>query len=175
VLEAAFAKGELGKLADKLNITSGASSGHGRSGAPDEPRPTPVSAEATAEAATPSGAAAASAAAKKGGKGKKVEDERLLLRRKLGEAAGRQEISRAAEKFLARYPLPDDHELLEQLLEHERESRVLEAIERIGALIDRRQPPRRSRALCGKLKYIVETTGEGELRSAAQGLLTRLS
>ncbi len=111
---------------------------------------------------------------KSGGR-KKVEDERLMLRRKLVEAAGRQEISRAAEKYLARYPLPDDHELLEQLLEHERESRIKEAMERIGELIERRQLPRRSRALCGKLRYIVETSPDTELQKIAQSLLDRLA
>lgn len=180
-LEAAFAKGELGKLADKLNISS-----HGPGTPPARtptPTPTPAAsdeaegaaAEGTAEAPAEAAAAPTSGGPKKGGKGKKVEDERLTLRRKLAEAAGRQEISRAAEKFLARYPLPDDHELLEQLLEHDKEARVREAIGRINELIDRRQPPRRSRALIGKLKYITETTYDEELRQAAQALLGRLT
>lgn len=184
-LEAAFAKGELGKLADKLNI-----SGMGPSTPPARtPTPTPPPAasedaseaapgaagDAPAEAGAEAAATPTSGGPKKSGKGKKVEDERLTLRRKLVEAAGRQEISRAAEKFLARYPLPDDHELLEQLLEHDKESRVREAIGRINDLIERRQPPRRSRALSGKLKYIVETTYDEELRQAAQALLSRLT
>lgn len=182
-LEAAFAKGELGKLADKLNISS-----HGPGTPPARtptPTPTPPASDdstegaAAGEGAPEAGAEAAATPAsggpKKGGKGKKVEDERLSLRRKLVEAAGRQEISRTAEKFLARYPLPDDHELLEQLLEHDKEARVREAIGRINDLIDRRQPPRRSRALIGKLKYITETTYDEELRQAAHALLGRLT
>ncbi len=178
-LEAAFAKGELGKLADKLNI-----SGLG----PSVPTPAPVAAvvppssESSGEAGSSSdGAAAGSGAgldspanARKIVGRKKGEDEKTLLRRKLVEAASRSEISRAAEKYLARYPLPDDHELLEQLLDHENESRVREAIARICDLIGRRQPPRRSRALCGKLRYIVETTADNDLRQAAQDLLGRL-
>lgn len=171
-LEAAFAKGELGKLADKLNI-----SGHGPSSSPPPPSPTPQpAAEPSADGAAADGSAPAGSApvaSGKPGKGKK-EDERLTLRRKLVEAAGRQEITRTAEKFLARYPLPDDHEVLEQLLEHDKETRIREAISRIDALIERRQLPRRSRALCGKLKYIIETTADSELRTAAQGLLDRL-
>lgn len=191
-LEAAFAKGELGKLADKLNLT-------GRNGntapAPTAPAPnggatsggpTSVSSQSPKpEAATrpsPAGASAASSSAAgsddKSGKKKvvgKLAEDRTHLRKKLVEAVGRGEISRAAEKFLGRYPIPDDHEVLEQLLEHERESRVGEAIARIAHLLDRNQPPKRSRALCGKLRYIAETSRDTELKQAAQGLLTRLS
>lgn len=172
-LEAAFAKGEVGKFADKLNI-----SGLGPS-SPPPPSPTPQpAAEPTGEAsATGEGTPAAGTpitSGKPGGKGKK-EDERLTLKRKLVEAAGRQEITRTAEKYLSRYPLPDDHEVLEQLLEHDKEARIREAITRIDSLIERRQLPRRSRALCGKLKYIIETTADSELRTAAQGLLDRLA
>jgi len=173
-LEAAFAKGELGKLADKLNI-----SGLGPSQPPaPSPTPTPTPAAEASEGAAEGTAAPAGSApvtsGKPGGK-RKQEDERLTLRRKLVEAAGRQEITRTAEKYLSRYPLPDDHEVLEQLLEHDKETRIREAISRIDALIERRQVPRRSRALCGKLKYIIETTSDSELRSAAQGLLERLA
>jgi hypothetical protein len=182
-LEAAFAKGELGKLADKLNISSpsnapsfpvaAAEPAASESGSENSIPTDAAPADASANAAAKAGVAAAASPAKSGGR-KKVEDEKLTLRRKLVEAAGRQEISRAAEKYLARYPLPDDHELLEQLLDHERESRAREAIGRIADLIERRQPPRRSRALCGKLRYIIETTSDSELRQAAQNLLNRL-
>ncbi len=180
-LEAAFAKGELGKLADKLNI-SGPGLGPQAPAAPS-PSPAPAASETSGEVnpvteaapADPGASPSPSANPVKSGGRKKVEDERLMLRRKLVEAAGRQEISRAAEKYLARYPLPDDHELLEQLLEHERESRIKEAMERIGELIERRQLPRRSRALCGKLRYIVETSPDTELQKIAQSLLDRLA
>lgn len=183
-LEAAFAKGELGKLADKLNI-----SGLGPSVPTPTPAPAPLAAVVPPGSESPSEAGSSSDGAAAAGSGagldspanarkivgrKKGEDEKTLLRRKLVEAASRSEISRAAEKYLARYPLPDDHELLEQLLDHDNESRVREAIARICDLIGRRQPPRRSRALCGKLRYIVETTADNDLRQAAQDLLGRL-
>ena len=179
-LEAAFEKGELGKLADKLNLT-------GRNGAAPAPAAAAqpaASAAATASvsAASASPAPAASAAAEdsKGAAGKKkvvgrLAEDRTQLRKKLVEAIGRGEITRAADKFLLRFPLPDDHEVLEQLLEHERESRVSEAIARITQLLDRQHMPKRSRALCGKLRYIAETTHDIELKQAAQGLLVRLS
>ena len=65
----------------------------------------------------------------------KLAEDRTHLRKKLVEAVGRGEISRAAEKFLGRFPIPDDHEVLEQLLEHERETRVGEAIARIAHML----------------------------------------
>lgn len=189
-LEAAFAKGELGKLADKLNLTgrngtatpapaAAASAGSppatppGRAPSP-KPEPTPRAAEPGTAAAAAHAGSSDDKSGKKKNLGKLAED-RTHLRKKLVEAVGRGEISRAAEKFLVRFPIPDDHEVLEQLLEHERETRVGEAIARIAHMLDRNQPPKRSRALCGKLRYIAETSRDAELKQAAQGLLTRLS
>ncbi|MBL9007100.1 MAG: hypothetical protein JNJ46_22780 [Myxococcales bacterium] len=185
-LEAAFEKGELGKLADKLNLTtrngSAAPSGSATAGASAATSTAAanapaVSSSGSAQAPDSSSTATADAKAAAGKKkvvGKLAED-RTQLRKKLVEAIGRGEITRAADKFLLRFPLPDDHEVLEQLLEHERESRISEAITRIAQLLDRQHVPKRSRALCGKLRYIVETTHDAELKQAAQGLLVRLS
>ena len=192
-LEAAFAKGELGKLADKLNLL-------GRSSLSDEsPRPAVAAAaasapppsekpslseraSATAERAVvgeaaPGGEAAApdEAAKKKAGGKKKAGDDKLSLHRKLLEAPSRHEISKAAEKYLARFPLPDDHEFLEQLLDHEQDGRIKEALSRITQLLDRRLPPRRTRALIGKLRYLTETNSDEPIRESAQALLNRLS
>ncbi len=169
-LEAAFAKGELGKLADKLNLT-------GRS-TPEEPKAT-----APAPAATPAPVATAPTesvpaepdAAKKSAAKKKPTEDRASLFRKLTEAASRSEISRAAEKYLSRFPMPDDHEFLEQILEHEKESRIREAMTRIGELLDRRHLPRRTRALIGKLRYLTETSFSDDIRELAKSLLSRLS
>ena len=156
-LEAAFAKGELGKLADKLSSRSA---------------PAPVStpetgkepgAEATAEA-KPAPAVV---------KGRKTDDK-LTLRKKLLEAIGRQEITKTAERYLERFPLPDDHEFLEQILEHEQEGRVVEAMGRIAGLLDQRVVPKRSRALCGKLRYLAETSTSDRTRLDADALLKRL-
>ncbi len=185
-LEAAFEKGELGKLADKLNLTGRsaaappapssppAATGTATSAQSPRPEPTPRPSEPATAAAVSASPASEDKSGKKKIVGKLAED-RSHLRKKLVEAVGRGEISRAAEKFLGRFPIPDDHEVLEQLLEHERESRVGEAIARIAHLLDRNQPPKRSRALCGKLRYIAETSRDTDLKQAAQGLLTRLS
>ena len=187
-LEAAFEKGELGKLADKLNLL-------GRGNLSEEPsRPTtnPPATEkpslsermiATAERAVvpepsplgPEAAAADSAAKKKAGGKKKAGDDKPSLHRKLLEAPSRHEISKAAEKYLAKFPLPDDHEFLEQLLDHEQDDRIKEALARITQLLDRRLPPRRTRALIGKLRYLTETNSDELIRETSQALLQRLS
>lgn len=186
-LEAAFAKGELGKLADKLNLTGRNGSAPAAAAAPSapgvsaqSPRPEPSLRPAgTPAAAGQAGLSSADSGEGKGGGKKKIvgrfAEDRGQLRKKLVEAVGRGEITRAAEKFLLRFPIPDDHEFLEQLLEHEREGRVGEAIARIAHMLDRNQPPKRSRALCGKLRYIAETSRDSDLKQAAQGLLLRLS
>lgn len=167
VLEAAFAKGELGKLADKLNLVS-------RSGPPEEPKPIPAPAAAPPTAASSDSVPAEADTGKKPGAKKKPAEDKASLFRKLAEAANRQEISRAAEKYLARFPMPDDHEFLEQILEHEQEARVTDAMGRIAALLDQQVLPKRSRALCGKLRYLAETSGSDRTRQDAEALLKRL-
>lgn len=175
-LEAAFEKGEMGKLAEKLNVVRGLS---------EEPKPPPAPAAASpASPASPSATAVPTSgpateggeAGEEGGaRGKKKpgEDKPSLLRKFL-EASSQKEISRCAERYLARFPLPDDHEFLEQLLEHEKEARVREALGRIGELLDRRHLPKRTRALTGKLRYLTETSANDELREIAGTLLKRI-
>lgn len=173
-LEAAFEKGEMGKLAEKLNVVRGVSS--------EEPKPAPTPTAAASPAATavptsgPAPDAGESAAGEEGARGKKKpgEDKPSLLRKFL-EASSQKEISRCAERYLARFPLPDDHEFLEQLLEHEKEARVREALGRIGELLDRRHLPKRTRALTGKLRYLTEASANDELRELAGALLKRIS
>ena len=171
-LEAAFEKGELGKLAEKLNVVRGISE------EPARPAPvvaTPAAPSPPAEAAEGAGAAAGDeAAGARGGKKKPGEDKATLLRKFL-EASTQKDISRNAERYLTRFPLPDDHEFLEQLLEHEKEARVREALTRISELLDRRHMPKRTRALIGKLRYLTETSFSDEIRELAKGLLARLS
>lgn len=176
-LEALFNGGGLGTLADKL--------------APLPLRPQPGSPNTVTPPTDPpladaeikprevvgAAAAAAPAPAEASGppqKGKKKPDDRLTLRRKVVEAAGRHEISRAVEKYLEKNPLPEDHEFLEQLLEHEKEARVAEGMVRIAALLDQGHAPKRSRALCGKLRYLQDTSSNADLREQAQALLQRL-
>jgi hypothetical protein len=193
-LEAAFAKGELGKLADKLNLLGRSSNEESRpslasltAAAPAAPPDKPsLSERAVATSERASGEAAAGAAGSVGDEGadgeakkkaaakKKPGEDKPTLHRKLLEAPSRHEISKAAEKYLARFPMPDDHEFLEQLLEHEQDARIKEAMLRITQLLDRRLMPRRTRALIGKLRYLTETNADEEIRDKAQALLQRL-
>ncbi len=110
-LDALFEKGGFDKVAKAL----------GR-GEPDEvlaPREAPAAAAPATEAKeepsrperTPVVVAASAppvAAAKA-----KVGEDRASLRKKIVEGVGRDEISRAVDKYLARFPLPDDWEVLE--------------------------------------------------------------
>jgi hypothetical protein len=169
-LEQAFAKGELGKLADKLNLL-------GRGAPAEEVRPAAVPAPASGPASVAAATGAAAGEAEDAGKRttkRKPADEKQTLQRKVLESASRHETSKAAEKYLARFPLPDDHEFLEHLLDHEQDGRIKQALTRIVELIDNRHPPKRTRALIGKLRYLTETTSDGEIRETAQTLLSRL-
>lgn len=195
-LEALFERGEIGKLADKLvernggmprglNLDdlsasgggapggggsggSGAASGDSATGTP----PTAVTATGTTAAAADAPAEGAPAPAP--APMKKRAEDKTVLRRKVVEAAGRHEISKAVEKYLERFPLPDDHEFLEQMLEHEHESRITESMDRIAQMLDKRMAPKRSRALCSKLRYLQETSSNEELVGKADALLKRL-
>lgn len=154
-LEEAFERGELGKLAEKLAPPPGRPAAD----------PAPVPAAGDAPCADPPAPPPAV---------RRKTDDRATLRRKVLEAVGRHDITRAVERYLERFPMPDDHEFLEQVLEHEQEERVVEAIQRIDMLLDERVLPRRSRALCGKLRYLAETSPSDPVRQRAERLLRRL-
>ena len=49
-----------------------------------------------------------------------------------------------------------------------------DAMGRIAALLDQQVLPKRSRALCGKLRYLAETSGSDRTRQDAEALLKRL-
>jgi hypothetical protein len=103
-----------------------------------------------------------------------ADDEgRLALHKKVVEAIGRAEVTRALDRYLARHPLPDDWEILEQALEHEQPSRVEEALTRAEALVER-EKPRRARTLIGKLRFLEEAGGDPELAKRAAALRAKL-
>lgn len=175
-LEALFEKGEIGKLADRLGQNGPRLNAMEALQAVNEPSPAP-SESTPAQVVAPSGGTPASTPPAGEAKvlGRKKGDDKVTLRRKVMEATSRHEITKAVERYLERFPMPDDHEFLEQLLEHEQEGRVMEAMERIGNLLDQRHPPKRSRALCSKLRYLSETSRNEEMKERASGLLRRLS
>jgi hypothetical protein len=165
-LDALFAKGELGKLAEKLApaarpmapsrpaILSPPSSGEpGAPGAIERSAPTPAPTPAAPEPPK--------------------DDARSVLRKKILEAPSRDAISRAYDRYEKQYGAPRDFELLEQGLEHVKPDRIVEVIGQIEALLER-EKPRRSRTLAGKLRLIEETSDDRELRERAAKLRARL-
>lgn len=112
--------------------------------------------------------------AAKGGAAPEADDEgRRALHQKVVAAIGKSEVTRALDRYLAKYPLPDDWELLEQALDHEDPARVEEALARAEALIAR-EKPRRARTLIGKLRFLEEAGDSPELGARAAALRSKL-
>lgn len=184
-LDALFAKGEVGKLAEKLTSGPGgridpadivrggpaprndapAMSGTGGGGASGN---APSSTSASPTPAAPERAKAPPAPAAPPPK----EDGRAALRKKVLEALGRDEISRAVDRYVKAHGWPNDFEILEQALEHNKADRQTEAMTQLEKLLER-EKPKRSRTLAGKLRFIEETS-DGDLRDQAARIRARL-
>lgn len=98
---------------------------------------------------------------------------RAALHKKVIDAIGRDPVTRAVDRYLKEYPLPEEWDFLEQALEHRSDDRVREAF----ALLERMlqgDRPRRSRLLAAKLRFIEETTDDRGLAAAAAALRARL-
>jgi hypothetical protein len=149
-LDALFAKGAVAELAEKMGLIK-----HTRS------EPTP---HKEAPAAPPPETKAAPV----------PENPKVTARKKLLEAVGRGEITRAFDKYQKAYGMPDDWELLELGLEHQKEETQSEVMVAIHALFDKKGPPRRSRGLASKLRFLEETAEDSEIRSAAATLRSKL-
>jgi|SRR5579883_1735727 len=155
-LDALFEKGGFSKFAEKV----------GAPGSPApraEPKPQAPVAEEPATP-TPKSRAAAPVPEPTG---------RAALRKKIVEAIGRDEVTRAVDRWLKEFPLPDDFEVLEQALDHRKPERVLEVLARLEALLAREQP-KRSRTLAARLRTLVETSYDDEIRHAAERARAKL-
>jgi hypothetical protein len=96
------------------------------------------------------------------------EVERLLA--KLRAAEGRVAITEAANAlFTAGHALPEDQQVLVQLLEHDDESRACEAIHRLRAILED-EAPKRPQVLDARLRRLEEFAEEGETRALAKQL-----
>jgi hypothetical protein len=153
-LDALFEKGEVGKLAEKLT--------------PPPPRSTPAAEPAAAEPAARRAAAETPAP-----KNNPADEARAVLRKKILAALGRDEISRAVDRYVKAHGLPADFEVLEQALEHQKPERVAEVLDALDALLAR-EKPKRSRTLAGKLRFIEETSDDPDLKSHAAALRSKL-
>ncbi len=150
-LDALFAKGEVGKYAEKLGL-GGA---------------TKTSEPALAKAAPPPPDPEAEARAER-------DAERQVLRKKILEGTTRDTVGRTFDRYCKAYGMPKDWELLERGLEHPREDRLAEVLTEIEALLAV-EKPRRVRTLDGRLRFIAETHDDVELRSRASAIRARLS
>ena len=99
---------------------------------------------------------------------------REVLRRKIVDAIGREEVTRAVDKYVRDFPLPEDFEVLEQALEHRSRDRVAEVLSMLVALLAR-ETPKRTRVLVAKLRLVEETADEPSLREAARKVLDLVS
>lgn len=102
-----------------------------------------------------------------------LERERLLGA--LLEAESRPVITRATNAFVAAgHELPSDQAVQLQLLEHQDESRVLEAIVTLSKLL-LEEPLRRRAVLVSRLRRIEEYADDDATRTAASSLLRQTS
>ena len=90
----------------------------------------------------------------------------MALRKKIVEAIGRDAITRAVDKYLKEHALPEDWEVLEQVLEHRDDDRVRETMALLESML-RRGKPKRSRVMAAKLRMIEETSDDPDLRREA--------
>jgi hypothetical protein len=139
---------------------SGAGSGASPSTTSAPPAPSPATERAKAPPPAPSPAA------------QQKEDARSVLRKKVIEALGRDEISRAIDRYVKAHGWPNDFEILEQALEHNKPDRQTEAMDALEKLLER-EKPKRSRTLAGKLRFIEETS-DGDLRDQAARIRAKL-
>lgn len=100
------------------------------------------------------------------------ELERLIA--KLNVAEGRVAITEAANAlFKSGHPLPEDQQVHVQLLEHDDETRVCDAIHRLTAILDD-ELPKRPQVLDARLRRLEEFADEAETRSLAKQLRRQL-
>jgi hypothetical protein len=180
-LDALFENGEVGKLAEKLSPNGPRLDPHdlvrGGSGRPDAPSMSGASSGSSTGGAPSSGAATSerakappAAAAPPPPPAK--DDPRAVLRKKVLEALGRDEISRTVDRYVKAHGWPNDFEILEQALEHTKPDRQIEAMTALEKLLER-EKPKRSRTLAGKLRFIEETS-DGDLRDQAARIRAKL-
>ena len=180
-LDALFEKGEVGKIAEKL--TPGgprldpADLVRGGSGRPNDG---PAMSGAGSSTSTPSASTSAAAPERVPAKAPAAappppppkDDARAVLRKKVLEALGRDDISRAVDRYVKAHGWPNDFEILEQALEHNKADRQTEAMTTLEKLLER-EKPKRSRSLAGKLRFIEETS-DGDLRDQAARIRAKL-
>lgn len=100
-------------------------------------------------------------------------ESRLKKLARIKKATGRDEITKEVDAYLKESELPEDLEILGQVLEHRNPTRQLEAMEGIDRLLDRERP-KRYRAMVGQLKMIRDMGDDREMVQLANRLIDRL-
>jgi hypothetical protein len=104
---------------------------------------------------------------------KAIERQRLLS--KLLLAAGRPNITKAANEFLrAGFSFPSEQDVYLQLLEHTDEAHVRDAIDALDSILAGEVPKRRA-VLDSRLRRIEQFADESTTRAAAERLRRRVS
>jgi hypothetical protein len=102
-------------------------------------------------------------------------ETRAKLVAKVVAALGPDEVTRAVDGYLAKYPAPpEDFEFLGAMLQHREEPRVAEAMQALTALLDAGLKPKRPRAIAAHLRMIEEVGDEPALRRSAAELRRRI-
>ena len=97
----------------------------------------------------------------------------MALRKKVLESLGRDEITRSIDRYVKAHGWPNDFEILEQALEHNKSDKQNEAMDQLDKLLAK-EKPKRSRTLAGKLRLIEETSDSPELREQAAKIRSKL-
>jgi hypothetical protein len=103
------------------------------------------------------------------------QEERRKLLDKLKAAEGRDDITRAVDRWLARYErLPRDYDLYAKALSHRDDAVLLAIMEQLACHLER-EKPRRARALTGQLRLIEDTHDDPDIRDRAAKLRAALA
>lgn len=108
------------------------------------------------------------------GSEKPSRENRIKLMRQVRDAVGRDEVTRAVDRLVDAFGLPDDWDVLVRVLEHREAPRQLQAMERMDALLEQDARPRRTGALLGQLKMIRDFSGDPDLEDLATRLIDRI-
>lgn len=129
-----------------------------------------VARELSAPEALPAGTVA-----KRSNKAASAELKRQELLRRIDAAQGSRAVTVAIEAFLAAgHELPEEQDVFLQMLEHQDEVRVRDAIVRLERMLAG-QMPRRKPVLVQRLRRIEENADESETRDAAAALRRRVA
>ena len=101
-------------------------------------------------------------------------ESRIKALATIKSAVGRDEVTRTVDAYLQQWDgLPDDVEILGQLLEHRNPTLQLDAMERIEQLLQQERP-KRTRAMLGQLRMIRDVDDDPEMVALARRLIERL-